>query len=190
VLLIWRPGYAVCVCLHTHTLTLINLAEHVARMGKMRNLYKILFGKPERKRLFGRPRRRWKFMTVFASSEKASEDCVTFYKNYASFIVLLSVVWRRAVKVSHDLLHPNNGTEQISATSSADALHLARPRSESQTSRRLSWLTSCVLFLSTQKRMPVQYLKTNQSRLSPVFHRSAFMIISSSHSTISNFSGW
>jgi hypothetical protein len=28
-------------------------------MGKIRNSYKILVGKPERKRLFGRPRHRW-----------------------------------------------------------------------------------------------------------------------------------
>jgi hypothetical protein len=33
---------------------------HVARMGKMRNSYNILVGKPEWKRPPGRPRRRWK----------------------------------------------------------------------------------------------------------------------------------
>jgi hypothetical protein len=32
---------------------------HVARMGKKRNAYKILAGKPEGKRPLGRPRRRW-----------------------------------------------------------------------------------------------------------------------------------
>jgi len=32
---------------------------HVARMGEMRNAYRILAGKPEGKRPFGRPRRRW-----------------------------------------------------------------------------------------------------------------------------------
>jgi hypothetical protein len=31
----------------------------VARMGEGRNLYRVLMGKPERKRLFGKPRRRW-----------------------------------------------------------------------------------------------------------------------------------
>jgi hypothetical protein len=31
--------------------------RHVARMGRMRNVYKILVGKPEGKRLVGRPRR-------------------------------------------------------------------------------------------------------------------------------------
>jgi hypothetical protein len=34
-------------------------AGHVARMGKKRNAYKILVGKPEGKRPSGRPRRRW-----------------------------------------------------------------------------------------------------------------------------------
>jgi len=33
---------------------------HVARMGDMRNIYKILFGSPERKRPLRRPRRIWK----------------------------------------------------------------------------------------------------------------------------------
>jgi hypothetical protein len=32
---------------------------HVARMGKGRNVYRVLVGKPEGKRLLGRPRRRW-----------------------------------------------------------------------------------------------------------------------------------
>jgi hypothetical protein len=34
-------------------------AGHVARMGEMRNAYRILVGKPEGKRPLGRPRRRW-----------------------------------------------------------------------------------------------------------------------------------
>jgi hypothetical protein len=32
---------------------------HVARIGKTRNAYRILVGKPEGKRSLGRPRRRW-----------------------------------------------------------------------------------------------------------------------------------
>jgi hypothetical protein len=32
---------------------------HVARMGEMRNAYRILVGKPEGKRPLGRPRRKW-----------------------------------------------------------------------------------------------------------------------------------
>jgi hypothetical protein len=34
-------------------------AGHVARMGEKRNAYRLLVGKPERKRQLGRPRRRW-----------------------------------------------------------------------------------------------------------------------------------
>jgi hypothetical protein len=34
-------------------------AGHVARMGEKRNGYKIFVGKPEGRRLLGRPRRRW-----------------------------------------------------------------------------------------------------------------------------------
>jgi hypothetical protein len=34
-------------------------AGHVARMGEMRNAYRILVGKPEGKRPLERPRRRW-----------------------------------------------------------------------------------------------------------------------------------
>jgi hypothetical protein len=34
-------------------------AEHVARMGEERGVHRVLVGKPEGKRLLGRPRRRW-----------------------------------------------------------------------------------------------------------------------------------
>jgi len=34
-------------------------AGHVARMGEERGVYRVLVGKPEGKRLLGRPRRRW-----------------------------------------------------------------------------------------------------------------------------------
>ena len=34
-------------------------AGHVARMGEGRRVYRVLVGKPEGKRPFGRPRRRW-----------------------------------------------------------------------------------------------------------------------------------
>jgi hypothetical protein len=34
-------------------------AGHVAQMGETRNAYRILVGKPERKRPLGRPTRRW-----------------------------------------------------------------------------------------------------------------------------------
>jgi len=34
-------------------------AGHVARMGEERGVYRVLVGKPEGRRLMGRPRRRW-----------------------------------------------------------------------------------------------------------------------------------
>jgi hypothetical protein len=34
-------------------------AEHVARMGEGRGVYRVLVGRPEGKRSLGRPRRRW-----------------------------------------------------------------------------------------------------------------------------------
>ena len=34
-------------------------AEHVARMGERRGVYRVLMGEPEGKRSLGRPRRRW-----------------------------------------------------------------------------------------------------------------------------------
>jgi len=34
-------------------------AEHVARMGEMRRVYRVLVGRREGKRPLGRPRRRW-----------------------------------------------------------------------------------------------------------------------------------
>jgi hypothetical protein len=37
----------------------IKWAGHVARMGERRNAYKILVGKPEGRRLLGRPKHRW-----------------------------------------------------------------------------------------------------------------------------------
>ena len=35
-------------------------AGHVARMGERKGVYRVLLGKPDRKRTHGSPRRRWK----------------------------------------------------------------------------------------------------------------------------------
>jgi hypothetical protein len=35
------------------------MAEHVARIGEKRNVYRLLVGKPEGKRPLGRPGHRW-----------------------------------------------------------------------------------------------------------------------------------
>jgi hypothetical protein len=37
-------------------------AGHVAHIGEIRNAYKILVGKPDRKRPLGRPKCRWKIL--------------------------------------------------------------------------------------------------------------------------------
>jgi hypothetical protein len=51
---------------------------HVARIAEMRNIYDTLAGKPEGKRLFGRPRRRWKekFRIDFREVGWESVDCM------------------------------------------------------------------------------------------------------------------
>jgi hypothetical protein len=38
----------------------MRLAGHVVPVGKRRDVYRVLVGKPGGKRPFGRPRRRWK----------------------------------------------------------------------------------------------------------------------------------
>ena len=37
----------------------MRLAGHVARMGERRGVYRVIVGKPDGKRPFGTPRRRW-----------------------------------------------------------------------------------------------------------------------------------
>jgi len=51
----------------------IKWAEHIARMGEMRNVYNILVGKPEGKRQLGRPRRRCEDNIRMNLREKAWE---------------------------------------------------------------------------------------------------------------------
>jgi len=58
---------------------IVEWAEHVARMGKKKYACRVLVGKPERTRLFGRPRRRWEEnIKVPPSSEKSSEVQLAF----------------------------------------------------------------------------------------------------------------
>ena len=49
------------MALHGRVIKLRRLrwAGHVARMGERRGAYRVLVGKPERRRPFARPRRRW-----------------------------------------------------------------------------------------------------------------------------------
>ena len=44
---------------HVVKLRRMRWVGHVARMGEGRGVHRVLVGKPERKRPFGRPRRRW-----------------------------------------------------------------------------------------------------------------------------------
>ena len=45
--------------IRSHKTRRLKWAGHVARMEQARNAYRVLVGKPERKRPLGRPRRRW-----------------------------------------------------------------------------------------------------------------------------------
>jgi hypothetical protein len=53
-------------------------AGHVARMGKKRNVYRLLVGNPEGKRPFGSPRRMWKnnIMLVFGGVGWSGVDLI------------------------------------------------------------------------------------------------------------------
>ena len=52
----------------------VEWTEHVARMVKKKYACRVLVGKPERTRPFGRPRRRWEEnIKAQPSSEKSSE---------------------------------------------------------------------------------------------------------------------
>ena len=50
-------------------------AGHVARMGERRGIYRVLVGKPEGKRLLGRPRHRWKD-NIKADLKEIGSECV------------------------------------------------------------------------------------------------------------------
>jgi hypothetical protein len=47
------------VCMYVCMLYVLTGAEHVARMGEERCVYRVLDGRPGGKRPLGRPRRRW-----------------------------------------------------------------------------------------------------------------------------------
>jgi hypothetical protein len=50
-------------------------AEHVARMGEMKNTYKLFVEKPKRKRSLGRPRRRCEYNTSNISKKYMVRGC-------------------------------------------------------------------------------------------------------------------
>jgi hypothetical protein len=54
-------------------------AEHVARMGEERKMYKVLVGKPKGKRPLGRPRRSWEHgirMVDLGETGFGGVDCI------------------------------------------------------------------------------------------------------------------
>jgi hypothetical protein len=56
----------------------VRRAEHVARMGEERKVYKVLVGKPEGRRLLGRPRHRWEdgVRTELREISLGGVDCI------------------------------------------------------------------------------------------------------------------
>jgi hypothetical protein len=54
-MIVFHPNY-----FPTYAYLPMKLVDHVARIGEVRNAYKILVGKPEGKRSLGRRRCRWK----------------------------------------------------------------------------------------------------------------------------------
>jgi len=69
-------------------------AGHVARMGEERGVYRVLVGKPEGKRLLGRPRRRWVYNIRMYLQEVGCEymDCIGLAQDRDSWRTLVSAV--------------------------------------------------------------------------------------------------
>jgi hypothetical protein len=75
-------------------------AGHVARIGEGRGVYRVLVGKPERKRPLGRPRRRWE--------DNIQLDLMEIGINGANWIRLAQhrVQWRASVNTVTNLRVP------------------------------------------------------------------------------------
>jgi hypothetical protein len=52
----------------------VKWAGHVARMGEVRGVYRVLVGSPEGKRQLGRPRRRWEDNIKMDLKEKRIDE--------------------------------------------------------------------------------------------------------------------
>jgi len=75
-------------------------AGHVARMVEGRGVYRVLVGKPEGKRLMGRPRRRWEDNIKMDLQEVggACGDCMKFAQDRNRWRELVSTVMNLRVR--------------------------------------------------------------------------------------------
>jgi hypothetical protein len=73
----------------------IRWTGHVARMGEMRNAYRILVGKPEGKRPLGIPRRRWVDNINSSVVACVFDAAVTFLPSHCLATIGLFVLSRR-----------------------------------------------------------------------------------------------
>ena len=68
-------------------------AGHVARLGEERGVYRVLVGKPERKRPLGRPRRRWVDIRMDLQELGCGYmDCIGMAQNRDRWRTLVSAV--------------------------------------------------------------------------------------------------
>jgi hypothetical protein len=69
-------------------------AGHVARMGEKRNMYRLLVGKPEGRRLLGRPRCRWvgNIKTYFVEICWDDADRIDLNQDRDNWIALVNAI--------------------------------------------------------------------------------------------------
>jgi hypothetical protein len=67
-------------------------AWHVACMGEKRNAYRILVGKPERKRPLGRPRHRWNCMMDLRGIGLGDMDCIDVPQDRDQWRALVNII--------------------------------------------------------------------------------------------------